>query len=238
MTDEAENTPTDSPQSAASDKEEVVSLGPACLVVIIVLLLIVSVGMAAGAVFLMGNQSERAAKAIEQQLIPWVEQSSLAEPDRRDIINDLQAIVFDIEQERFDERQLRRLRLRLEDSTILQWGVIQQLVARSKTMELTDVEKEALEVETSRLFDAACQGKFGMQQMEFLLQKAASKNFKSGRLTLKEDISEADIREFLARSKKQCDDLKIAEDPVRKTIPQAFRDLIEDAKAETSDGKL
>jgi hypothetical protein len=223
--------------SAGSPKEESVSLGPACLVVVIVGLLIFSIGMVAVSVYLMSNQSMRAASAIRENLIPWVEESSLEPADRQGIIDELEVLIIDLENERLDSRQLTRLKYRLEDQPMHQWGVIQGIVAKLPETGLTEQEQTAVRQESNRLLRTASEGRLGMPKMEFVLQPVATKDMStaSERLTLKPDVTDSEIREYLTRAKNVSDKSEITTKPYTKSLVEAYRGLIDDAKAENND---
>ena len=91
---------TDDPSGNASSvnapenkpADQVVPLGPACLMVFVIILLFVSVAMVIGAWMLMGNQSKFAVRALESQLVPWVEQSPLDPIDKEEILATLDTV--------------------------------------------------------------------------------------------------------------------------------------------------
>ena len=211
-------------------KVDTVPLGPACSVLAIFLLLIVSVGAVVISAFLLGSQSERAVAALRQQLIPWVEQSSLRERDRNQIVDELEALVIDLENDRLNSRQLTRLKVSLEDAPILQWGTVQRLNEATESSGLTEQEKAAVARESNRLLRMVMAGQLGMQKLEFLLQPVSTKNRLDGRLTLNEDVDDAAIQEFLLRATTTLDRFEVDEQPLEMTVPQVFRHLLDEAR--------
>ena len=229
----AKATQTDS----VSPGEKQVPLGPACLVVAVFGMVIFSVAMVAASWMLMGNQAVFAARALELQLIPWVEQSSLEPTDRDRILDDLKQLVDDLKHDRLDERQMVRLKLRIADSPVLQWGVIQQAEAKIRSSNLTDEEKQGAELELDRLLRTVSEGKLGMEQLEFLVQPIATKERNSGRLTLSEKADDAGLREFLRRTKGLADKQQIPSEAFAKSPSQVFRSLVEEALAAKQEDK-
>ncbi len=214
-----------------SSNEKQVSLGPACLVVFIIAALLFSVTMIVAAWMIMGNQGPMAARAIESQMIPWVEQSSLEPTDRDSIVRELRDLVEDLKADRLDERQMFRLKARIADSPVLQWGAIQQLQAKIQASGLTQQEKEDADLQLDRFLRCAGEGKMAMEQMEFVVQKVVTKERSSGRLTALSSTDDQALREFLRRAKALCDNAKIPEEPFPKSPAQVFHALVEDGLA-------
>jgi hypothetical protein len=202
-------------------------MGPACLVVGIFFAVAISVTFIVVAWMMTGKQGERANRAIQDQLIPWVSQSPLDPTDKQSVIEQLSKLVSDINANQYDERQLLRLFAVLSDSPVLQWGVVQQVNARAAKSGLTEAEREALQMESDRLLRLASQGGLGLQQLEFVVQKVAAKDRKSGTLTMVESVTDADLREFLQRAKSTADRRDIPQEPFPSSVSQVLRGLIE-----------
>lgn len=222
---EASNEETN--QSVHEQKQ--VSLGPACLVFVIFGLIGMSVFMVAISWIMMGKESEMAAKAIETLLIPWVEESLLEKTDKDAILEELNGLLVDIKDEKLNERQLLRLKLRITETPILQWGVVQQVLDRISKSELTDKEKQTAMEEGDRLMRGVAEGKITMQQLGFMCQKVASQERKTGRLQILPETELSDLREFIRRAASICDTIKIPREPYPSTPRQVFHRLIVEA---------
>lgn len=216
------STPTDVPKPEPS-------LAPACLVVCILALVAGSIFLLATAWMLMGRQSERAELAIQSQLIPWVENAPLADSDKEQVLARLDVLVRNIHDQAYDQRQLLRLHAVLSDSPLLQWGVIQSLLERTEQSTLTEAEKRSVRLECQRLLRMAAQGDLGMHQMEFIVQRIAAKDRKSGMLTYLPNAADADLREFLQRAKSTTDRAKIPAEPFEISVAEALSDLLQKA---------
>ncbi len=227
---------TGSPNISNSDspaKAKDVSLGPACLVVFVFLLVILCIVVAFMSFMLTGKQGGRAAYSIREQLIPWVDQSSLSKSDQVAIIEELTSLASDMEQDKLTSRQLTRLGVRLSDSPILQWGVVEEINRRAQASNgLSAQEKKVFPLLCDRWLRAAGEGKTSMADMEFAFQTTASKDGRSGRLSLKEKVDDEQLREFVRRVMAICERLKISTDPYDKSVSQVFKLMIEDGLAE------
>jgi len=181
----------DTVNSSSPPKAKDVSLGPACLVVLVFLLVILCIVVAVMSFLLTGKQGGRAAYAIREQLIPWVDQSSLSKTDQVAIIEELTSLASEMEQDKLTSRQLTRLGVRLSDSPILQWGVVEEIHRRAQASKgLSANEKEDFSRLCDRWLRSAGEGKMSMPDMEFAFQTTASKDGRSGRLSLKEKIDD------------------------------------------------
>lgn len=222
---------TGNPSSTPKAKD--VSLGPACLVVFVFLLVILCIAVAIMSFMLTGKQGGRAAYAIREQLIPWVDQSTLSKTDQVAIIEELTALASEMEQDKLTSRQLTRLGVRLSDSPILQWGVVEEINRRAQASKgLSASEKEDFSRLCDRWLRSAGEGRMSMPDMEFAFQTTASKDGRSGRLSLKEKIDDEQLREFYRRVMAICERLKISTDPYDKSVSQVFKSMIEDGLAE------
>ena len=210
-----------------------VSLGPACLVIAVIGAICLSLGMIAMAAMMTGSQGRRAAYSAREQLIPWVEQSSLSTPDKQNIIERMTDLSTKMEREELSSRQLSRLVIRLSDSPILQWGIVEQLIAATKASEgFTAEEKSDFASACDRWLRAASAGKLSLQDMEFAVQNVASKDPRSGRLSIRDDVNDERLREFFRRMVTMSDKLKIEKDPFEKSVSQVFSNVMDEAMKE------
>lgn len=224
---------TDNALAGGPPKPKDVSLGPACLVVFIFMLVVLCIVVAFMSFLLTGKQGGRAAYAVREQLIPWVDQSSLSQADQMAIIEDLMSLASRMERDELTSRQLTRLGVRLSDSTILQWGVVEEINRCAQASDvLTEKEKSDFAQLCDRWLRSAGEGKLAMAEMEFAFQSIATKDPRSGRLTLRDDVEDEQIREFYRRVLAICERQKISVEPYEKSVSQAFKRMIEDGLAE------
>jgi len=229
MTQSSTNSKT---QNSPTQAEGEPSLGPACAFFFLAFCAIGSVALIATAWYISGNQAERASTALRSQLIPWVETSSLSEPDRSSIIEQLNELVSDMDAERLNERQLSRLNFRLSGAPVFQWGVIDQLLAAAnQNSELSSKEKEDLVSETDRLLRTVQNGRMSMEQLQFATQSVAQQEVKTGRLSLRNEVSTKEIQECARRITAMNDEAKTAKGSMDKSVAQVFRSIVEEALA-------
>lgn len=217
----------------AGGPQKDVSWGPACLIVAIIGAVALSVTMIALSALMGGSQGRRAAHEIREKLIPWVEQSSLSPIDRQNIVERMNALSSQMEREELTSRQLSRMFLRLTDSPILQWGIVEQMVAKAKASSgFTPEEKTEFNSTCDRWFRAASDGKLSIQNMEFAVQHVATKDQRSGRLSVRDDVNDERLREFQRRVGTICDTLVISREPFDKSVSQVFLKMMDEAMAE------
>lgn len=217
-------------EKGAVGEQKDVSWGPACLIVVIVGAVILSVGMIALAALLNTNQGKRAAYSVREQIIPWVEQSSLSPMDRQNIVERLNSLASEMEREALSSRQLSRLAIRLTDSPVLQWGVVEQLIAKANASAgFTAEEKAEFSASCDRWLYAAAEGKLSVQDMELGVQNVATKEKLSGRLSVRDDVNDDRLREFQRRVATICDKLVISKEPYNKSVSQVFSEVIDEA---------
>lgn len=223
--------PSPTPQTPVAEKD--VSLGPACLVVFVFFLAFMCIVVAIMSFMLTGNQGRRAAYAVREQLIPWVDDATLSKSDRDAIIDELNQLASKMDREELTSRQLTRLGARLSDSAVLQWGVVEQIarVAKQSTG-LTDKEKEDFQRTCDRWLRCASEGKLTMNEMEFAFQTTATKEPRSGRLSLRSELSDDALREFHRRVLAILEKYEISEEPFDKSVSQAFKAIVEDGLKE------
>lgn len=182
---------------------------------------------------LTGNQGPRAALAVRKQLIPWVDDSALSKEDQVSIIDELSSLASQMEQGELTSRQLSRLGIRLTDSTILQWGVVQDALRYVKESKgFTEEEKEDIQKTCDRWLRCASEGKLSMTEMEFAFQGFGIKEPRSGRLSLRKDVTDDQIREFQRRVLGVCEKYKTSTEPFEKSVSQVFHMMMEDGLSE------
>ena len=206
------------------------SLGPACAFFFLAACAFGSVALIATAWYISGNQAERASAALRSQLIPWVELSTLAPTDKVQIIDRLNELVADMDAERLEERQLTRLNFRLSGAPIFQWGVVEQIIAAvNQNTELSSKEKEDFGLETDRLLRTVQNGRLSMEQLQFATQTVAQQEVKTGRLSIRENVSAKELQECSRRIISLNDEAKTVKGSMDKSVSQVFRAIIEDA---------
>ncbi|MDX1930719.1 MAG: hypothetical protein SFV81_29620 [Pirellulaceae bacterium] len=195
--------------SAENVKPKEPSLGPACLVVAILSLAVFFAVCAFGSWMMFADQYKYAEPAITDQLIPYVEQSTLATEDRESILLQLEALLPKIRNKEIDTKQLYRLRNCLTDNPVLLWGVVQSVLSQAQKLSvdsgagsdgMTAVELEALNRIERRMLRAAADRKIGRNDLELTLQSCAVLAKDQSGLEVKPDLTPTQIREFMTRS--------------------------------------
>lgn len=222
------NVASDTPASGQA-KEDQVSLAPACMVISLIFAVVMSVCCAIAAWVISQNEPEMAVKALEEQLIPWIEESSFDATDRESIVAQLREIIPQIKSGGLSKRQLARLRIRLSDSPILMWGFVQQVQRQVRTSEMTELEKETADRILERLLRMTADGMLRKNQLETAMQSVASKSRNNDGLEVIENNSIADLRQFVDRSRQLVETAKIPDEPYAKSPAQVFQILIQDA---------
>jgi predicted DNA-binding protein len=220
-------------ERGAGGAQKDVSLGPACLVFAVIGAVALSLTMIGMAAMLSSNQGRRAAYSVREMIIPWVEQSSLTVTDRNNIVERLTDLASDMEREELTSRQLSRLVLRMSDSPVLQWGVVEQLAALARKSEgFPADEKTGFIAACDRALRSAAEGRLSIQDMEFAVQNVAVKDQRSSRLSVRDDVDDDRLREFQRRISTISDKLSIPKEPFEKSVSQVFLQIIEDALKE------
>jgi hypothetical protein len=130
-------------------------------------------------------------------------------------------------------RQLSRLGIRLTDSTILQWGVVEDVLRYTKASKgFNDEEKEDIQKTCDRWLRCASEGKLSMTEMEFAFQGIALKEPRSGRLSLLKELTDDQVREFHRRVLGVCEKYKTSTEPFNKSVSQVFHMMMEDGLSE------
>lgn len=217
------------PQAAQVETKEP-SLGPACLVISILLLAAFCAVCGIGSWFMFSDQYPLAEKGITQQLIPWVETSQLAESDKRSIVQQLTALLPKLQAREIDRNQLTRLHFCLQDNPILLWGGIQSILAQaSASEELSQTEKQAAERVSQRLLRMATERQLSRRDLEFTVQNASHVRADGASIEVNSDLTAAQIREYMTRAEQLLDNFEIPNEPYEKTPAEAFAILIDKA---------
>ncbi len=206
-----------------------VSLGPACLIVVVIGAICLSIGMIAMSAMMSGSKGRQAAYSVREMLIPWVEQSTLSKTDRQNIVERLTDLSVAMEREELTSRQLSRLALRLTDNPVFQWGVVEQLIQAAQESNMTEVEKLEFRSACDRLLRTASEGKLNINDMEFAVQNVATKDPRSSRLTIRENPNEERLREFHRRIVAIADKLSMTKEAFDKSPSQVIVAMVDDA---------
>lgn len=216
-------------QGSAPEGPREPSLGPACLVVAILTLAVLSAVCGIGSWFMFSDQYPFAIKGITQQLIPWVATSQLHEADKRSITRQLKDLVPILEARQIDHQQLSRLHFCLQDNPILLWGGVQSIVQQAREAGLNETELTALERITQRLMWLATDRQLGRRDLEFTLQNCSQVREDGASIEVKPDLSAEQIRDFMTRSEQLIAKLDAPNEPYEKTPAEGFAILIDKA---------
>ena len=214
-------------EKATGPKEP--SLGPACLVISILGLAVMSSVCAFGSWIVFSDQYPLAEKAIEKQLIPWVESSQLAADDKESILTQLQNLSVQIGQREVDKEQLLRLRNALQDNPVLLWGGVQSILAQAPQRELSATELEALARIERRLMRAAAMRRLSRNDLEFALQGLTVVRQDGLSVEVRPDLSAEDIRRFMKSSENLLNANDIPNEDFELSPAQTFELLIDKA---------
>lgn len=224
----ASSTPDDRSKHEADGTREP-SLGPACLVLVILALAVSAAVCGIGSWLVFSDQYPFAVKGITQQLIPWVETSQLAEADKRSIIQQLEDLVPMLQAREIDRQQLSRLHFCLQDNPILLWGGVQSIVLQAPGAGLSETELSALERITQRLMWLATDRQLGRRDLEFILQNSAQVREDGASLEVKSDLTAEQIRDFMTRAEQLIAKLDAPNEAYDKTPAEGFAILIDKA---------
>ena len=205
------------------------SLGPACLVVAILGLAVGSAACGLGSWFVFRDQPALAVKAIEKQLIPWVEGSQLAPADRASIVKQLEKVVDDIQAGAIDKRQLSRLHNCLQDNPVILWGGVQSIESQAKEAGLTELELETLKRTNQRLLRMATERLMGRNDLEYTIQQLSEVSKQGDTLQVNSNLTADQIRSYIKRVESLLVRSKVPNEPFEKTPAEAFAILLEAA---------
>lgn len=225
---------SDNPETtAAPETNKEVPLAPACLIVVIIFAVIMSVVCAFLSWYINQNQSENAARALKEQLIPWVEQSALEPTDKAAISSELNELARQMEAKELNEGELRRLRFCLTDNPVLMWGFVQAAVGKiQQSTELTELEKEQASQTADRLLRLVSEAKLTRSALEFTLQTVTLARSDGSGLVVKDNPTTEDLRTFIKRGAQQADGLKASTEAYDKSPAQVFRMMLDAAMEE------
>jgi hypothetical protein len=205
------------------------SMGPACLVIVVLVLAVFFAFCAFGSFFFFSDQPALAERGINEQLIPWVESSNLSPADKRAILADLSDAVERVKSRELTSRQLSRLKNALEDNPVLLWGTVEAVMAQADEAGVPEVEIEAGKRVTQRLLRAAGERKLGRNDLVYMLEGCTHSRADGQGLEVNSPLTANQIRDFLGRAERFADGVKVANEPYEKSVPEVFRGLIEEA---------
>ena len=219
---------------ADAAEPENVSLGPACGIAVLVIAIGVSVAFTLAAYLLRGMQPQHAISSIEQQLIPWIEQSQLTDSDKDRIVGRLNELLVQIERGEVSSRQLQRLYHKLSENPVLQWAPFEQAIAAAEgNSDFTDAEREHLRSLSDRLLEAAGRGRISINELEFVLQPMTLRNSKSGRLTLKESVTHNEVMASVQRGEELLKSRNLQNIETKdSSVGQVFERMVDEAMDE------
>ena len=213
----------------ASHKEP--SLGPACMVVAILLMATFFAVGGIGSWLVFSDQYPLAEKGITQQLIPWVETSQLAAEDKRSIVAQLEALLPTLRDRAIDKQQLSRLHNCLQDNPVLLWGTVESVVAQAAAAGLTETEVETVERVGERMLRMAADRQLSRRDLEFTLQTCTRVREDGASVEARDGLDADAIRDFMNRGQQLLDKHNVPNEPYDKTPAEAFAILIEQALA-------
>lgn len=205
------------------------SLGPACLVVVILLLAVACIVCAFGSWFLFSDPSAMADKGITQQLLPWVEQSNLPAADKRSILNQLNEVVSLVRSRQLNSRQLNRLKNCLEDNPVLLWGSVNEVQMQATAAGLSEVEVEAAKRTAQRLLRMTRDRQLSRNDLEFILEKCVEQRGGGLGLAVRSPLTAQQIREFSTRGQQLADAAKVSLDAFEQSPAEVFESMLKAA---------
>ncbi len=221
------------------------SIGPACLVISMLMLATFCAVCGIGSWFMFSDQYPLAQRGIEEQLIPWIEQSELSPADKQSIVQQLHGVMPQIRDRSLSGQQLSRLRSCLQDNPVLLWGVLQSIQAQATIMVqdrqkaqadgaaqgdkdggLTEVELTTLNKVVDRLLRSAAERKLGRAELEFAAQACSIVRKGEDSIRSKPDMTADNIRQFISRSEQLLKTQDVSSEPYQKTPAEAFEILL------------
>jgi hypothetical protein len=205
------------------------SLGPACLVIVILALAVFSIVCGFGSWFMFSDQYPLAVKGITQQLIPWVESSQLAPDDKQSIVAKLDSLLPLLRERQIDSHQLTRLHYCLQDNPVLLWGGIQSILAQAPSAGMSKTELDSLQRINDRLLFMATERQLGRADLEFTLQNCSRVREDGANIEVRDDLTADEIRTFMTRSEQLLENNKVPNQPYDKSPAEAFDILVDKA---------
>ena len=204
-------------------------MGPACLVVAILTLAAFLAVCAFGSFFFFSDQPALAERGITEQLVPWIQSSSLSPADKREILSELDEVVQKVRSRTLTSRQLTRLKNALEDNPVLLWGTVEAVIGQADEAGMPEVEIEAGKRVVARLLRAAAERKLARNDLVYLLEACTHLRADGQGLEVNTPLTSDQIHVFLVRAETFVDGREVPNEPFEKTVPEVFRGLIEDA---------
>jgi hypothetical protein len=213
------------------------SLGPACLVISILMLATVCAVCGIGGWFMFSDQFPLAQRGIQEQLIPWIEQSELSSGDKQSIVRQLNGLLPSLRERSLTPQQLSRLRNCLQDNPVFLWGVVQSIQAQAAEMAkdtstqdgLTDVELNALGRISGRLLRCAAERKLSRTDLEFAVQSSTLVRKDGSGIESKSNLDAENVRQFMTRAEGFLKSQKIPDEPYEKSPGEALEILLQAA---------
>ncbi|MGN6543865.1 MAG: hypothetical protein ACTHK7_02365, partial [Aureliella sp.] len=202
------------------------SLGPACLVIAMLGLATFLAVCAFGSFFFFSDQPALAERGITQQLVPWVESSTLSPADKQAVLVELEDVVEKIRSRQLTSRQLSRLKNALEDNPVLLWGTVEAVIAQADEAGMSEVEIEAGKRIANRLLRSAAERKLGRNDLVYFLEGCTHARADGQGLEVNSPLTAAQIQEFLNRAERFLDGMQVSKEPFKKSVPEVFHDLI------------
>jgi hypothetical protein len=226
----AEEVPTTKDDAGTQSKEP--SLGPACLVVSILTLAVLSSVCAFGSWIVFSDQYPMADEAINKQLIPWVEGSQLALEDKQSILEQLRELSVVVANREITKVQLLRLRNCLQDNPVLLWGNVQSIVSQAPAAGVTEVELGTLKRLDERLLRMASELKLTRRDLEFTMQELTEVRKDGLNVEVKQNLTAEQIRSFMKRAENLANTIEAPNIGFENTPAETFAILVKAALEE------
>lgn len=207
------------------------SLGPACLVLVILTLAVFCAVCGFGSWWVFSDQYPLAEKGISQQLIPWVATSQLGPQDKASITRQLNDLLPLVRERKIDKNQLMRLRNCLQDNPVLLWGGVQSIVEQSKSSELSETEIETVQRVSERLMRMTTDRVLGRNDLEFAIQECSKVREDQTGIEVQSNLTTDQIRVFMKRGEQLANQNNVPNEPYKISPADAFQVLIKAALA-------
>ncbi len=205
------------------------SLGPACLVVSILTLALLCIFCAFGSWLMFSDQPAMAERGIREQLIPWIEASSLSEEDKNSILRQLDDVLILVKSRQLTTIQLSRLKNCLEDNPALLWGAVDEILRQGQAAGLTATEIEAAKRTAQRLLRMTAERKLSRNDLEFALEKCIRRTASITGIEVLQPLTGEQARSFSQRGQKLADAQNIPFDPYEKRPAQVLEAMLKEA---------
>lgn len=158
---------------------------------------------------------ELAGRTLAGSTIPTIEQSQLRPESKRQLVDQLRAVVDDAESGRLEQWQAGGIMNRLTRIPILEWGdldALQRIVANRSS--LTEEEREEAVREFSRLRLAIQQDSASIYDVAEVLEPVLVEDSSLRGRRLDDDLSDEQLREVILRARLVADRCKIPDQQV------------------------